>query len=113
VVELTHALLAVEDRDTLVLGAGMDSSAWGSARLASAPTRFGMLSVTFTRRAPDRLVGGIQGVRAPVRLRLPTGYATESPRGPDVFDRGDGWVVMSSAPALIVLRPTTDAREVP
>src|SRR5262249_1858696 len=72
--DLIHALVAVEDGDTLVLGAGMDAAMWRGARVQNAPTRFGMLDVTFERLGSDRCRATWRAIRAPVRVCAPAGY---------------------------------------
>src|SRR5262249_11524255 len=75
--DLVHALVVVEDADTLVLGAGLDADMWRSAQVERAPTRFGTLDAAFERTATDRYRVSWRGIQPParVRVRTPAGYA--------------------------------------
>ena len=89
-----------------MLAAGLDAEAWGSARLARAPTRFGTLALTFSRPAADRFSARWQGVRAPVRLRVPPGYALAGLEGDPAQAAGPLWVVapVSSRAVTLLVR---------
>jgi hypothetical protein len=95
--DLVHALVAVEDGDTLVLGAGLTGAMWHEARLTSAPTRFGTLAVVFEQLASTAENAwrvswdGVDAAR--VRVRVPEGERLRDVSdGGFAFDSGR-WVV--------------------
>jgi len=95
--DLVHALVAIEDGDTLVLAAGLTADMWPQAGVARAPTRFGMLSVSFDRPASEApnawrvSWGDIHAAR--VRIRVPEGQILRAAGdGAFGFD-GGRWVV--------------------
>ncbi|HTR96752.1 MAG TPA: hypothetical protein VMH61_02525 [Candidatus Acidoferrales bacterium] len=110
VVELTHARLAFELPDTLLLGAGLDAAGWAHASLTGAPTRFGTLSVAFARPARGRFVVRWSGVDAPVRVRVPAGFALTSLAGDPARDEGGGWIALAAGAHSVTLiaRPAAE-----
>ena len=96
--DLVHALVAVEDGDTLVLGAGLTADMWPAARVAHAPTRFGALEVRFTRRPRSKIrnewTASWQGIRAAwVRVRVPEGEGLRDVGGRTIPSDGGRWIV--------------------
>jgi hypothetical protein len=75
--DLIHALVAVEDADTLVLGAGLTAATWTRAGADRAPTRFGLLDVHFGHDRPNEWRVKWQGTRAWTRIRPPLGLHLE------------------------------------
>lgn len=104
VVELTHALFVIEHGDTLVVAAGLDEAGWRrTPTFSAAPTRFGVLEMSFGGVGSDGVRVSLHGVTAPVKVRLPEGCTLASgPAG--ARDRGDGWVVSPTAPGDFMLK---------
>src|SRR5262245_38845020 len=107
--ELVHALVAVEDGDTLVLGAGLAPDAWPSASIARAPTRWGVLQATFTRPEPNQWSVHWQGVRAPVRVHVPEGLRLARVLGPGVATSDGRWILAPSEAGGVEFATTPSA----
>ena len=94
--DLVHALVAIEDGDTLVLGAGLTADMWPRAGVARAPTRFGTLSASFDRpaSAPNTWRVNWGDIRAArVLIRVPEGQALRSAGDGAIGRDGGHWIV--------------------
>lgn len=102
-VELMRDMVVLDVRDTLDVGACADAAWWAGTHLRRAPTRFGVLELSLTRPAADRFVARWSAPGAPVRVRVPEGFALARAEGGAADPTDARWVLCPAAAGSVTL----------
>lgn len=102
-VELLRDMVVLDVRDTLDVGACADAAWWAGTHLRRAPTRFGLLELSLTRPAADRFEARWSAPGAPVRVRVPDGYALVRADGGAADPADARWVLCPSTAGSVTL----------
>lgn len=102
-VELLRDMIVLDVRDTLDVGACADAGWWAGTHLRRAPTRFGLLELSLTRPAADRFEARWSAPGAPVRVRVPDGFALVRAEGGAADPADARWVSCPAAAGSVTL----------
>jgi hypothetical protein len=109
-VDLLRNMLVADAGDTLELAAGAPLEWWSGARLARAPTRFGVTSVRLDRPAAGVLRARLEPVSAPVRVRVPDGVRAVAAASPGTRLEGGRCAEAPAGAREVAFRVEPEAR---